>query len=96
MLPSLGDISFKIYILHQKSYVECCYLTFSIRNIKVMEQMIPLENDKVKTKKEKRVISYSRKRSSHVITSTSQPAITCSKLTIAAQEQSVKCVQSQN
>ena len=61
-----------------------------------MEQMIPLENDKVKTKKEKRVISYSCKQSSHVITSTSQPAITCSKLTIEAQEQGVKCVQSQN
>ena len=61
-----------------------------------MEQMIPLENDKVKTKKEKRMISYSCKQSSHVITSTSQPAITCSKLTIGAQEQGVKCVQSQN
>ena len=39
-------------------------LTFCIRNIKVMEQMIPLENDKVKTKKEERVISYSFKQSS--------------------------------
>ena len=29
-----------------------------------MEQMIPLENDKVKTKKEERVISYSFKQSS--------------------------------